>query len=137
MTFKVQGIVTSGLGRGKKFVALDGYAHQFEQELGYEPHPGTLNLELGTSVREKLEPLDPTRLAGWEEDDRSFGAVDCYPAFVPDSVDSVPLHLIIPHRTDHDTFTIELISPVKLRDRFDLADGAVFEIGIQSRDSEV
>nr|WP_255666368.1 CTP-dependent riboflavin kinase [Haladaptatus sp. DYF46] len=137
MTFTVRGIVTSGFGRGKKFVAMEGYAHQFERELGYEPHPGTLNLELDAPVRERLARLDPTRLDGWEADDRSFGAVDCYPAVVPGSTDSVPLHFVLPHRTDYDTSTIELISPVNLRERFGLSDGTAFEIRIQSGGTEV
>lgn len=136
MTFTVRGIVTSGFGRGKKFVALEGYAQQFERELGYKPHPGTLNLELDSPVRERLAHLDPTRLDGWEADGRSFGAVDCYPAVVPDSTDSVPLHLILPHRTDHDTSTIELVSPVNLRERFGLSDGTAFEIRIRSGATE-
>ncbi len=137
MTFRVQGTVTSGFGRGKEFVALEGYARQFEQRLGYEPYPGTLNLELDNPARERIAPLEPTRLGGWEEDERSFGAVDCYPAFIPHCEDSIPLHLILPDRTDHDTSTIELISPVNLRDRFDLSDDTVIEIAIGSSESNV
>jgi riboflavin kinase len=131
-SISVQGTVESGLGRGQEFVALEGYAEQFERKLGYEPYPGTLNLDLDAPVRDRLDDLEAIRIEGWESGDSSFGAVDCYPASPIDGDEDVPLHVIVPDRTDHDLSTLELISPLQLRKRFDLDDGSTFEIRIES-----
>ncbi|QLK27278.1 CTP-dependent riboflavin kinase [Natrinema zhouii] len=136
MTVTVNGTVTSGFGRGKEFVSLEGYSRQFRDELGYEPYPGTLNLELPRSVAERLERLEPIRIDGWQDGDRSFGIVYCYPASVVDADESVRLHAIVPKRTDHDTSTLELISPVNLRERFDLSDDATLTIRVESAPSD-
>jgi riboflavin kinase len=130
MTVTAVGTVTSGFGTGKDFISLPGYARQFEELLGYEPYPGTLNLELDAPVDDELASLDPIRVSEWESDGESFGAVNCYPATIVDVDDSVPIHVIVPDRTDHDTSTVELISPVRLRDEFDLSEQQAVEICI-------
>lgn len=135
MTFETDGTVVSGLGKGKEFVALEGYAEQFRTKLGYEPFPGTLNLEVDGSVHEQLADVASIRIDAWEDGERSFGVVDCYPATVKGNgmAETVPLHVIVPRRTDHDTSTLELISPMNLREQFDLSDGSRFEIRITSQ----
>ncbi|MFC6766584.1 CTP-dependent riboflavin kinase [Natrinema soli] len=136
MTVTVDGTVTSGFGRGKEFVSLEGYSRQFQGVLGYEPYPGTLNLDLSRSVDGQFERLEARRIDGWQDGDRSFGIVYCYPATIVDADESVRLHAIVPKRTDHDTSTLELISPVALRERFELSDGASISIRIESAPSE-
>lgn len=136
MTFTVRGVVTSGLGKGQEFVALDGYAEQFEDVLGYEPYPGTLNLELDDSAREAVEALDAARIDGWQARSTSFGAVNCYPAAPVRDGSAVRLHLIVPDRTDHDMSTLEFVSPVQLRERFDLVDGSTFVVRIGASSDE-
>ena len=135
MSIKVDGTVVSGLGKGKKFIALEGYAEQFRTKLGYEPFPGTLNLEVDESVHEQLVDVEPIRIDAWEDGEQSFGVVDCYPATVEgnDTDEAVPLHVIVRRRTDHDISTLELISPVNLREEFDLSDESLFEIRITSQ----
>lgn len=123
------GHVTSGLGRGADFVSLPGYAKQFADLLDAEPFPGTLNVSLadGTAGREVLDRIEAARLEGWSDGDRSFGAVECYPATVtPRSADECAEatgYVVVPVETDHDGDTIELVSSVELRDALDLADG--------------
>lgn len=132
MTLTIAGNVISGFGKGKEFVTLEGYSRQFREELGYEPYPGTLNLELERPVRDRIDRLDPIRIDGWEDGDRSFGVVYCYPASLVDTDESVQLHVIVPKRTDHDTATLELISPVNLRERLGLSDGSSLVIRVES-----
>lgn len=136
MIVTITGTVTSGFGKGKEFVSLEGYSRQFRDVLGYEPYPGTLNLDLPRSVDEQFEQLDPIRIDGWQDGDRSFGIVYCYPASIVGADESVPLHAIVPKRTDHDTATLELISPVNLRKRFDLSDDARLTIRVESVSSD-
>lgn len=132
----VQGSVTSGFGKGKEFVSLEGYARQFESRLGYEPYPGTLNVDIGARIDERLEELQPIRIDGWESGQNSFGAVNCYPASIPGIEESIPLHVVVPDRTDHDTSTLELLSPLSLRDRLSLSDDTQLEIAIHPHQSE-
>lgn len=136
MTVEVVGTVTSGLGRGAAFVALEGYARQFQAVLGYEPYPGTLNLDLSRPATGGFDALDPVRIERWEDGERSFGAVDCYPAAVRGNGESVALHVIVPDRTDHDSSTCELISPINLREHFGLSDGAALEVRVGSADAD-
>lgn len=132
VAFLLTGTVTSGFGKGKEFLSLEGYARQFDELLGYEPYPGTLNLDVSRSIRSDLEALDSIAVEGWEDGDRSFGAVDCYPASVPERSERITLHLIVPRRTDHDHSTAELVSPTRLRERLDLSDGDTLEIRVGS-----
>lgn len=44
LSFK--GRVTTGLGEGQYYISLEGYRKQFIDKLGFEPYPGTLNLQL-------------------------------------------------------------------------------------------
>ncbi|EMA26991.1 DUF120 domain-containing protein [Haloarcula japonica] len=132
MSLTVSGTVTSGFGRGKEFVTMEGYADQFSELLGYEPYPGTLNLDLDSDIGDQLTTLESIRVTEWETDTGTFGAVDCYPASLGPADDSLRLHAIVPDKTDHDTSTIELISPVRLRDRLDLVDDEPLEVSISS-----
>jgi riboflavin kinase len=134
MAFKTRGEVTSGLGKGREFVTLDGYVDQFLGKLGYEPYPGTLNVELESETDGAFDELDAIRIDGWEDGDRSFGIVDCYPADIsrPRTESDVPLHVLVPDRSDHDSSVIEIIAPVRLRDEFGLSDGASIEVRIES-----
>jgi riboflavin kinase len=128
-TLSLDGAVTSGMGEGKHYISLSGYMEQFRERLGYEPFPGTLNVELtaeSVRARGELEALagEATRIDGWEDGDRTFGPATCYAARVEADGDTYDgAHVIEPERTHHDATQLELIAPVKLRDELDLSDG--------------
>ncbi|MFB6101063.1 MAG: DUF120 domain-containing protein [Haloplanus sp.] len=128
-TLSLDGTVTSGMGEGRHYISLPGYMSQFRERLGYEPFPGTLNVELAaesTQSRGELESLEgaATPIDGWEDDDRTFGPATCYAAQVEAGTASYDgAHVIVPERTHHDATQLELIAPVKLRDELGLADG--------------
>lgn len=125
---ELHGTVTSGMGEGRHYISLPGYMAQFETKLGYEPFPGTLNLELdGESVRVRagLSAFTPVPIDGWEDEERTYGPAVCYPAVVeaPDGDVFEPAHVIAPERTHHDDDQLELIAPTKLREALALEDG--------------
>ena len=121
------GTVTGGMGEGRHYISLEGYMTQFRERLGYEPFPGTLNVQLTeSSVRAAagIDSVDGIRIDGWEDEERTFGPATCYPARVETPEDSFePTHVIVPERTHHDEEYLEVIAPRKLRDELDLADG--------------
>lgn len=122
------GNATSGMGEGRHYIALAGYMAQFTERLGYEPFPGTLNVELSApSVRRRtrLDGVPSVPIDGWEDDERTYGPATCYPAVVegPDGRSVESAHIIEPVRTHHDADHMEIISPVHLRDKLGIDDG--------------
>jgi riboflavin kinase len=126
-TITLDGRVTSGMGEGRHYITLPGYMAQFTDRLGYEPFPGTLNVDLtDASVRRRqaLDAMDPVPIDGWEDDDRTYGPAVCYPATIEttDGDRYTDAHTIAPERTHHDDDQLELIAPEKLRDELALED---------------
>ena len=130
-TLALTGRVTSGMGEGRHYISLSGYMEQFRDRLGYEPFPGTLNVELseaGVRVRSGLGSTSGVPIDGWEDDDRTFGSATCYPAAVDHADEDGEVvfdsaHVIVPDRTHHDESALELIAPERLRDVLGLDDG--------------
>jgi riboflavin kinase len=125
---ELAGTVTTGMGEGRHYITLSGYMQQFRERLGYEPFPGTLNIELrpaSAQRRSALETLDPVPIDGWEDDERTYGPAVCYPATVETGGGEqyTGAHSIAPERTHHDDDQLELIAPDKLRDELTLEDG--------------
>jgi riboflavin kinase len=121
------GNVTVGVGEGRHYISLPGYNRQFEERLGYEPYPGTLNVELdeeSSRSRSELAAVEGIRIDEWEDEERTYGSATCYVATLSGDAGSVePVHVIVPDRTHHDEDQIEIIAPQMLRDELGLADG--------------
>ena len=127
-TIELAGSISRGMGEGQHYISLSGYMEQFEDRLGYEPFPGTLNVDLteeSVRARSAMEALDPVPIDGWEDGDRTYGPAVCYPAAIQTTDDETyeQAHVIAPERTHHDEDQLELIAPAKLRDEMDLDDG--------------
>ncbi|KPN29890.1 riboflavin kinase [Halolamina pelagica] len=123
----LSGGVTAGAGEGRHYISLPGYNRQFEARLGYDPYPGTLNVELdeeSTRNRSELAAVEGVPIDEWEDEERTYGSATCYPARLEaDAGGFEPVHVIVPDRTHHDEDKIELIAPEMLRDELGLADG--------------
>jgi riboflavin kinase len=122
----LSGVVTSGMGEGRHYITLSGYMEQFREKLGYQPFPGTLNVDLDAeSVRERprLDALEPVTIEGWESDERTYGPAYCNPAtLVAPGGTCEQAHVIAPERTHHGDDHLELIAPEELRESLDLTD---------------
>ncbi len=124
------GQVVSGLGEGSYYMGKEGYQKQFDQELGFEPYPGTLDLKLKSgSLRLKkwLEIETGIEIEGFSTDERSFGAAKCFPSKVKGQESAI----VLPFRTHHEEDILEIISPVKLREKYDLEDGDELEVEVE------
>ncbi|GAB3677078.1 DUF120 domain-containing protein [Halopiger thermotolerans] len=136
---ELEGTVTSGMGEGRHYISLPGYSRQFEERLGYEPFPGTLNVDLREdSVRRRsaVSSLEPVPIDGWEDDDRTYGPAVCYPATIETSDGETyeGAHTIAPERTHHDEDQLEVIAPDKLRDELGLEDGDHVTVSVGDRE---
>ncbi|MDJ1430950.1 CTP-dependent riboflavin kinase [Halostagnicola sp. A-GB9-2] len=124
---ELEGTITGGMGEGRHYISLPGYKRQFEERLGYDPFPGTLNVDLREdSVRRRsaMSSLEPVPIDGWEDDDRTYGPAVCYPATVEtaDGETYENAHTIAPERTHHDDDQLEVIAPDTLREELGLED---------------
>ena len=135
-TVELAGTVTSGMGEGRHYISLSGYMEQFTERLGYEPFPGTLNVDLdeeSVRARSAVSSLSGVPIDGWEDDDRTFGPATCYAASVAyDGAVAGETHIIVPERTHHDETQLEIIAPVKLRDALDLDDGSAVSVRVEA-----
>ncbi|TYT61069.1 DUF120 domain-containing protein [Natrialba swarupiae] len=137
-TVDLDGFVTSGMGEGRHYISLPGYKRQFAERLGYEPFPGTLNVDLDEeSVRRRgaVTSLEPIPIDGWEDDERTYGPAVCRPATVETADGDVyeTAHVISPERTHHDDDQLEVIAPEKLRETLELEDGDHVTVSLGDR----
>jgi riboflavin kinase len=125
-SLRFKGRVSDGFGEGAAFVELNGYKKQFVDVLGYEPYPGTLNIELtddGQNSIEDIADVDPLVIEGWNDGETDYGPVYCYPAVLQTGSESESVHIIRPERTRHDEATLEVLSRHNLRERIGLDSG--------------
>ena len=120
----LEGIVFTGLGEGAYYISKQRYRKQFMEKLGFDPYPGTLNLKLKTDYDVKtsseLEAYPAIEIEGFQNENRTFGHVKCYPAIIENKVKGA---LISALRSHYDTSVIEVIAPVFLRKQLKLKDG--------------
>ncbi|MEM3550012.1 MAG: DUF120 domain-containing protein [Candidatus Bathyarchaeia archaeon] len=120
----LEGVVFTGLGEGAYYVTRDHYRKQFIEKLGFDPYPGTLNLKLTSEydikTRSELEAYPAIEVEGFKSEDRTFGAVKCYPAIIENKVKGA---LVSALRCHYNSSVIEVIAPICLRKHFTLKDG--------------
>lgn len=130
----IRGRVVPGLGEGRYYLSRDGYKRQFVDLLGFEPFPGTLNVEVEPLDREKLAELKEA--AGllakeFQDEGRTFGAVKCFPASLRSKgADATDAAVVLPVRSHHTT-VLEVVAPVSLRDTLKLGDGAEITVSVR------
>jgi len=121
------GKVITGLGEGKYYISLEGYRKQFEEKLGFNPYPGTLNVKLDKPSIELRKRINGTvRISGFTSENRTFGSGLCFNIMIKDIRGAV----IVPERTHYPEDIIEIIAPVNLRDYLDVKDGSIVEVEV-------
>jgi riboflavin kinase, archaea type len=122
----VRGKVVTGLGEGRYYISREGYRKAFNRILGFDPYPGTLNVEVEVHDREKvaeLKDMDGLLIPPFESEGRTFGAVKCFRA----QLQGVEAAAIFPLRSHH-VNVIEIISPMALRETLTLQDGSEVQV---------
>jgi len=117
----ISGKVIQGAQKAAVFTGLDWVKAQCREKLGFVPFPGTLNLEITSSVAECLENMAD---GIWEElvpPTQEF----CSSKVLRVSIGPVKGALILPEAdvNIHGKHVIEILAPVKMRDVFGLKDG--------------
>jgi len=127
----LEGTVFTGLGEGAYYISKEHYRKQFAEKLGFDPYPGTLNLKLSTDydikTRMEIESYPAIEISGFQNEDRSFGLVKCYPAIIDNQVKGA---LVTALRSHYDVSVLEIIAPACLRKQLDLKDGNKVKVEI-------
>ncbi len=117
----LSGTVVSGARQAAFFTQLDWVRSQCLDQLGFEPFPGTLNLQI--SEQDQPAAAELFRLPGLPlaPPDGSFCAGRIYPV----CIGTVPGAIVLPEENVriHEPGVLEILAPVSLREALHLEDG--------------
>jgi len=118
--FEFKGVVRAGIKRGKYYLTQQVYLQALKSKLGFQPFPGTLNLELPEEwlwvrkhIMEKGEKIE-----GYKNGEREFGSV----RFCRGNLRGVPVGILVPEKTVHRN-VVEVVAEKNLRETLGLSDG--------------
>lgn len=127
----LEGTVFTGLGEGAYYISKSDYKSQIMEKLGFEPYPGTLNVKLTSDydikTRRDIEAFPAVEVMGFQNQDRSFGLVKCYPVIIGGKIKGA---LVTATRSHYDASVLEIIAPVCLRKQLGLKDGNKVKVEI-------
>lgn len=121
----LKGKLKGGLERGRFFLSMPAYRKRIEAVAGFKPFNGTLNLEV---KKEKLtaflEKLKEKKIAGFEDGKHVYGSLSLYRV----SCLGKKAAIIRPSKTEHPSNIIEVIGPVKFREKFGLKENDTVQL---------
>jgi riboflavin kinase len=115
---KLSGKVFSGRGEGEKFLELPWVKRQVKEKLGFIPYHGTLNIMLSeesTKRRKLLEKATSMKVCPAEG--------YCSGKILKVFVGMLECAIVIPDVEGYPGNVLEIIAPVNLREKLQLADG--------------
>lgn len=115
---QINGKVISGTHKGSYFMSLDVYHQEFREKLGFDPFPGTLNLEI--SPEEGKAILDLSGEMRIIKGSGKFGDVKFLPAKLNGQIDGA---ILFPVKTEHSNEILEFVARENLRKVLKLKDG--------------
>ena len=132
---RIEGVVSSGLGRAHIFMSQHHYQEQFKKIIGRSAWPGTLNVNVEGGFLKEYQKLrvsagldegEPSeivahRIKGFDRDGVSFGGATAFLAKISSDDTSVDCAILIPDLTRHDD-VVEVIADVFLREYCKLED---------------
>jgi len=121
-TIEIRGEIVSGIGEGKYYMSLPGYKLQLTKLYGFEPYPGTLNVELPPEEVQKrllLRERKGEYIKGFGHKGKKLGGLISYVCHF----NGTSAVAIFPEKSQHGLNIIELVGPVEFRRKFALKDG--------------
>ena len=121
---KIDGEVTTGLGKAAFFLSQEFYTREFEKNLGFIPFPGTLNVVVSDDHLDEINEIKNS-CENLIKPDEGFGAVKYIQAILNDEVEGA---IVFPAKTTHEENYLEFIAENRLRDELNLEDGDVVSL---------
>jgi len=120
--------VKSGFGEGAYFITRSVYRDQFREKLGFDPFPGTLNIEVcDPEIVERIREGAPVIQGGG-----GFGDVLYVKALLNGEVEGA---ILFPLKTHHRQGCLEFVAPVNLRKTLKLRDGDTVSLDINTTEN--
>ena len=113
----MRGVVRRGQGQGGAFTQLDWVREQFRDKLGFEPYPGTLNVQVDAAARAAAQ-TPPGILI--EPPTAEYCAAKCRRVRINGRVDAA---WILPDVPNYPDDLVELMAPVALREELGVKEG--------------
>ena len=119
----LEGRVFSGGGIGSFFINLPWVRSQIKEKLGFNPYPGTLNLQLspGTDVKELRDTTKGIKIKSSE----GFHEGRCFKALIMEKLWGA---VVVPDVPGYPHDLLEILAPVNLRETLGLKDGMEIEV---------
>ena len=119
----LEGRVFSGGGIGSFFINLSWVRSQIKEKLGFNPYPGTLNLQLlpGTDVKELRDTTKGIKIKSSE----GFHEGRCFKALIMEKLWGA---VVVPDVPKYPHDLLEIMAPVNLRETLGLKDGVDIEV---------
>ncbi|MDO5831715.1 MAG: DUF120 domain-containing protein [Methanobrevibacter sp.] len=121
---KINGEVTTGLGKAAYFLSQEFYTRAFEKNLGFVPFPGTLNVIVSDDYLDEINEIKDA-CENIIKPDEGFGAVKFIEAKLNDKIEGA---IVFPAKTTHEENYLEFIAENKLRDELMLNDGDIVSL---------
>lgn len=121
---KLNGEVTTGLGKAAFFLSQDFYVNNFIKACGFKPYPGTLNVIVPEKYLSQINEVKDN-CENIIKPDEGFGAVKYIKATLNDNINGA---IVFPAKTEHTENYLEFIAEKKLRDELNLKDGDIVSI---------
>ncbi len=121
---KINGEVTTGLGKAAYFLSQEFYTTEFEKNLGFVPFPGTLNVIVSDGYLDEINEIKDN-CQNLIKPDEGFGAVKYIQAKLNDEIKGA---IVFPAKTTHEENYLEFIAENKLRDQLNLNDGDIVSL---------
>lgn len=121
---KIDGEVTTGLGKAAYFLSQEFYTREFKKNLGFIPFPGTLNIIVSDEYLDEISEIK-NNCENLIKPDEGFGAVKYIEAKLNDQIEGA---IVFPAKTTHEENYLEFIAETKLRDELMLNDGDIVSL---------
>ena len=121
---KIEGEVTTGLGKAAYFLSQEFYTNEFKKNLGFIPYPGTLNVIVSEDHLDEITEIKNS-CENLIKPDEGFGAVKYIEAVLNEKINGA---IVFPAKTTHDENYLEFIAEDKLRDQLKLNDGDIVSL---------
>ncbi|ENN96130.1 riboflavin kinase [Methanocaldococcus villosus KIN24-T80] len=124
----IKGKIISGKGEGRYYLSIKKYKKDIRKLLNFEPYEGTLNLKLNMDFN--IENFNYLETEDFILNGKKYFGVRLLPVKIKVRDGVICGAIISPKKTDHGRDVIEIIAPIKLREKYNLKDGDVLEVVI-------
>ncbi|WP_409198290.1 DUF120 domain-containing protein [Methanobrevibacter acididurans] len=123
---EIEGIVTTGYGKGAYFLGQEFYKLKFQEKCGFIPFPGTLNIII---PEDKLKEINSIKnnCNNTIKPDEGFGGVKYIKSRLNNTENGA---IVFPDKTTHEENYLEFISKNNLRKKLKLKDNDIVKLYI-------